>query len=100
MKKTLLCVGAGIYQVPGIQKARQMGLKVVAVDGNQQAEGFTFADQHHTLNVLDVQAVLKIAQENNADGVMTIASDICVPTVAAVAEALKLPGISREAARN
>lgn len=100
MSKTLLCVGAGIYQIPGIQKAKQMGLRIIAVDGNPQAEGFALADKHYALDVLDAGAVIKVARENSVDGVMTVASDICVPTVAAVAEALKLPGISCDAARN
>lgn len=100
MSKTLLCVGAGIYQIPGIQKAKQMGLRVIAVDGNPQAEGFALADKHYALDVLDAGAVIKVGRENSVDGVMTVASDICVPTVAAVAEALKLPGISCAAARN
>ena len=95
----ILFIGAGLYQLPGIIKAKEMGLAVVAVDGDINAPGFKFADMPLVIDVKDIERCIKIARDHQVDGVMTIASDIAVPTVAAVAEKLKLPGISSEVAK-
>jgi biotin carboxylase len=94
----ILFIGAGLYQLPGIIKAKEMGLAVIAVDGDINAPGFKLADMPLVIDVKDIERCIKIARDHQVDGVMTIASDIAVPTVAAVAEKLKLPGISSEVA--
>lgn len=99
MNKTVMFIGAGEYQLPGIKMAKGMGLRVVAVDKNPQAPGFKFADIPVTLDIRDVNGCIKIASQNNIDGVLTIASDIAVPTVAAVGNTLRLPTISTKAAK-
>lgn len=98
-KKTIMFIGAGEYQLPGIKKAKEMGLRVVATDYDKNASGLKVADVPVVLDVKDIEGSIKIAKENKIDGVLTIASDIAVPTVAAVADELGLPGISPEVAR-
>jgi len=39
MTKTILILGAGIEQTTAIKLAKEMGLKVIAVDGNPNAPG-------------------------------------------------------------
>ena len=99
MKKKIMFIGAGPYQLPGTKRAKEMGLFVIAVDRNPNAPGFKLANIHVALDVKDVKGCLRVAKENGIDGVLTIASDIAVPTVAAVAKELKLPGISPEVAQ-
>ena len=42
-QKRLLVLAAGILQVPVIKKAKDMGIYVIAADGNQNAEGLKYA---------------------------------------------------------
>ncbi len=105
MPKNLLVVGGGIEAVPGLERARQMGLRLVVSDKNPNAPGFAFAEDDDRLlaSTYDIEATVAAARRYHRevrpiDGVMCIASDI-PRTVAAVAAALGLPGITEESAR-
>lgn len=95
---TILFVGAGVSQAAAIVQARAEGFRVVAVDGDERAPGLLEADVPRVVDILDVDAVLQVAREQEVDGVMTVAADRAVPVVAAIAETLGLPGIGVETA--
>ena len=97
-KKRIMILGAGVLQRPGIVKAREMGYEVVAVDMDPNAVGFQDADINLVISTIDIPAVVKAAEEYRIDGVMTLASDMPMRTVACVGRALGLPAISEEAA--
>jgi biotin carboxylase len=82
--KTVLFVGAGRHQRRAIAQAKEMGLRVAAVDADADAPG---------LKEADVEAVLKATARLRLDGVLTVSADRAVPVVAAIAEARGLPGI-------
>ncbi len=96
--KTILFVGAGRHQRRAILQAKELGLRVVAVDRNPQAPGLAEADIAKVVDFADAAAVLKATARINIDGVMTVSADRAVPIVAAVAEARGLPGIGVETA--
>ena len=96
--KTVLFVGAGRHQRRAIAQARAEGLHVVAVDRNPDAPGLEVADVAEVVDFSDVAAVIEVARRHAVDGVLTISADRAVPVVAAVAEALGLPGIGTETA--
>jgi biotin carboxylase len=96
--KTVLFVGAGRNQRRGIARVRELGVRVVAVDGNPDAPGLPLADAGEVADILDVDAVADVGRRHSVDGVMTFAADRAVPVVAAVAERLGLPGIGSETA--
>ncbi|WP_225071662.1 ATP-grasp domain-containing protein [Desulfuromonas sp. CSMB_57] len=100
--KTLLFVGGGMEALPGIEKARELGLHVVVSDMNPQAPGLQAADGRLIASTYDVGATLTEARRYNRevrpiDGVMCLATDVPL-TVAAVAADLGLPGIPVEVA--
>ena len=97
-KKRIMILGAGVLQRPGIRKAKEMGLEVIAVDMNPNAIGFSDADISLVISTIDIPAVLKAAREYQIDGIMTLASDMPMRTVARVAQELGLPSISEDAA--
>lgn len=102
MRKTLLVISGGAEAVPGIQRAKEMGLHVVVSDINPSAPGFSIADTHIIASTYDVVATVAAAQAYHRtirpiDGVICIAADVPF-TVASVAHALGLPGIPIEAA--
>ena len=97
--KTVLFVGAGRHQRRAILRAKELGLRVAAIDRNPDAPGFADADATEVVDFADVAAAVEAARRLEPDGVLTIASDRAVPVVAAVAEALGVPGIGPETAR-
>jgi biotin carboxylase len=96
--RTILFVGAGRHQRRAILHAKQMGLRVAAVDRNPDAPGLKEADIPKVVDFSDVDAVLKATARLKLDGVLTVSADRAVPVVAAVAAARGLPGIGVETA--
>jgi biotin carboxylase len=96
--KTVLFVGAGRHQRRAILRAKELGLRVAAVDRNPDAPGLQEADIAKVVDFADVNAVLKATARLKLDGVLTVSADRAVPVVAAVAEARGLPGIGVETA--
>jgi biotin carboxylase len=96
--RTVLFVGAGRHQRRAILRAKELGLRVAAVDRNPDAPGLAEADIAKVVDFSDVAAVLKATARLKLDGVLTVSADRAVPVVAAVAEARGLPGIGVETA--
>lgn len=97
--KTIMILGASILQLPAIEKAVEMGMKVVALDMNPNAVGFGVSGViKEVISTIDVPAAIEVAKKHNIDGVMTLATDMPMRTVAAVAKECGLVGISEETA--
>jgi biotin carboxylase len=95
---TVLFVGAGRHQRRAIEQARGRGLRVAAVDRNADAPGLAPADVAEVVDFTSVAEVVEVAGRVGVDGVLTVSADRAVPVVAAVAEALGLPGIGSRTA--
>jgi len=91
--RTVLFVGAGRHQRRAILQAKELGLRVAAVDRNPDAPGLQEADIAKVVDFADADAVIKATAKLKIDGVLTVSADRAVPIVAAVAEARGLPGI-------
>jgi len=98
LNKTILMTGAGEAQSGGIQKAREMGCRVIAVDGNPDAPGLKAADISEHIDIKDLPAILALAEQHQVDTAMTVASEICLPVAASVNAELDLPGMRPEQA--
>jgi biotin carboxylase len=96
--KTVLFVGAGRHQRRAIVRARELGLRTVAVDRNSEAPGLREADSGHVLDFREIASVAELGRRETVDGVLTVSADRAVPVVAEVAEALELPGIGPDTA--
>lgn len=96
--KKLMIVGASVLQLPGILKAKEMGLEVAVVDYNPQAVGIAYADKYYNASTMDEDAVLAAAEDYKPDGIMTLATDMPMRGVAKAASALGLHGISYDTA--
>lgn len=93
---TLLVISGGREVVPVIVEARRLGLRVVVMDADPSAPGFRYADGGVLAHIDDpdvaVEAARTFAQRQRIDGVLGVAADVPM-TVAAVADALCLPGV-------
>ena len=71
---------------------------MAAVDRNSDAPGLASADVAEVVDFTSVEEVVEVARRVGVDGVLTVSADRAVPVVAAVAEALGLPGIGTQTA--
>lgn len=97
-KKRLFIIGASILQLPAIQKAKEMGLHVGVADYNPKAIGIAFADEYYNVSTIDEKGVYEAAKAFRADGIMTIATDMPMRSVAYACSRLGLVGISYDTA--
>lgn len=91
-KIKLMVLGGSPFQVPLIEKAKEMGLYVITCDYLPDNPGHALADEYHNVSTTDKEAVLEVAQECQIDAITTFCSDPAVPAVAFVADTLGLPG--------
>ena len=97
--KKIMILGASILQLPAIQKARDMGYDVVALDMNPNAVGFSVDGViKEVISTIDVDGAVEAAKRHRVDGVMTLATDLPMRAVSKVAQELHLVGLSPEAA--
>lgn len=96
--KKLLILGAGQMQVPIISLAKKLGYFTVVADYDPKAPGFKYADVVSTISTIDKEAVLKLAQEEKVDGLLTT-SDYPVRVVSYVGEKLGLFAMTQHVAR-
>lgn len=96
--KRIFIVGASILQLPAIKKAKEMGLYVGVADFNPKAVGIFYADEYFNVSTIDEKGIYKAAKEFRADGIMTLATDMPVRSVAYTAYKLNLIGPSYETA--
>lgn len=92
--KKLLVLGGSPFQVPLIEKAKEMGLYVITCDYLPENPGHALADEYHNASTTDKEAILDLARELEIDAITTFCSDPAVPTVGYVADQLSLPGPS------
>ncbi|MFA4851409.1 MAG: ATP-grasp domain-containing protein [Bacteroidales bacterium] len=93
-----MILGAGIYQLPAIKTAKKLGYEVITVDNIPDNVGHKLSDFSENVSTVDANGVLNVAKKHKIDGIMTIASDIAVLTVAYVGNKLHLPTITLEQA--
>lgn len=79
LAKTLLILGAGPDQIPGIIKAKEMGIYTIALDGNANAQGKNIADEFHLVSIKHFQQIkffIEHTLTKKVDGVIAFGVDI------------------------
>ena len=94
MKKKLAVIGASIVQKPLFLKAKEMGIEThcFAWDKSGASVCKEFADYYYPISIFEKEQILDVCREIQIDGITTITTDICVPTVCFVAENMGLIG--------
>lgn len=96
--KKLLIIGASILQLPAIKRAKELGFYVGVIDYDPNAIGIPYADTYFNVSTIDIDGVVQTAKTFKPDGIMTLATDMPMRSIAAACEALGLPGISLDTA--
>lgn len=98
MQKRLLVLAAGILQVPIIKRAYEMGIYVIAADGDPNACGLKYADKAIVANITSEEDMLRVAREENIDGVIHPCSEVSMSVMGRINDELHLSGISKDQA--
>lgn len=91
MKKILL-LGGSAQQIVAIETAKRLGHHTILCDYLSDNPGQYVADKFYLVSTTDKEAILKVAKDEQIDGILAYASDPAAPTAAYVAEKLGLPG--------
>ncbi|MGH8676549.1 MAG: ATP-grasp domain-containing protein [Burkholderiales bacterium] len=89
--RTLLVLGASIYQMATIRRARELGYRVLSADNVAHNPGHVHASKSFLVDIVDRDAVLQLARRERVDGIVAPCTDAGVPTASFVAQALGLP---------
>lgn len=88
--KALVLAGS-CSQIVLLNQLRERNIETVLADNNPNAIAIPYADKFVRVNILDVDAVRKVAQEEKVDLLLAVCADQVLLTVAKVSEELGLP---------
>ena len=71
--KKLLLLGGSRYLLPVIEAAHELGIYTITCDYLPDNTAHKYSDEYHNVSIIEKEAVLKIAQQLNVDGVMSFA---------------------------
>ena len=89
--KKILLLGGSAQQVVAIKTAKELGYYTVLCDYLPDNPGQYVADKYYNASTTDVEAVYRIAKDEEVDGILAYASDPAALSAAIVAERLGLP---------
>ncbi len=91
--KKIFILGASDFQLPAIIKAKEMGLQVAVADMNPDAVGIPYADKFYCVSTIDQKGIIEAAADFQADGIVTLCTDMPMRALACACEALGLAGL-------
>lgn len=90
-QKKILLLGGSAQQVVAIKTAKELGYYTVLCDYLPDNPGQYVADKYYNASTTDVEAVYRIAKNEEVEGILAYASDPAALPAAIVAERLGLP---------
>ena len=91
MKKVAI-IGASYLQLPLVEKCKELGYYSICFAIPEGAVCKEVCDEFYPISIVEKDSILEICKELKIDAILTIASDVAVPTVNYVAEKLGLIG--------
>lgn len=95
----IMILGGGQAQIELIKTAKSMGLYTIVVGVAGDYPGYKIADKCYFVNIFNKEDVLRIAKEEQIDGISMVCSDFGLETIGYVNDALGLSGVSEKAAK-
>ncbi|SEL57243.1 Biotin carboxylase [Ruminococcus sp. YRD2003] len=89
--KKLLILGGNPETIPLVEIANNWGIKTIVASARHTDPAKAYAWKSYDFEGLDADAVIKIAKDENVDGVLVGVADILVPMYCKVCDALNLP---------
>ena len=97
--RKIMILGGNVAQIPLIEAAKREGYYVVLVDYTTTNPGIPLADKHYQVNFMDREAVLKIAEREQVEGVISN-SEPAMTVVAYISQKRGLVGNTLESVQN
>lgn len=97
-KNWIICLGAGVSQIPLIKNASKLGYKVLAVDRNPRAPGFDFSDKKIVESTHDFEAINEKLHTNNFSGIIARSTGKALFTAASLSKKYNISGINHDLA--
>ena len=94
---TAAVIGASSESIYAINKAKELGLKVIALDGNPEAPGLKEADASFVVDIRDPQKVFEILDKEKPAVVLPVPIGRYLTTTGAVNDKYRLCGVSYDA---
>jgi len=91
MKKLLVLSGSH-SDIPLIEAGKQLGFHVITTGNDSTLIGHRYADEYHSVDFSDKQAILDLSRQLNIDAICSCANDFGAITASYVAEQMGLPG--------
>jgi biotin carboxylase len=92
--KKIAIIGASYLQMPLVLKSKELGLQTHCFAWEEGAVCKPNVDYFYPVSTLDKEKILSLCRRINIDAIVSIASDVAVPTVNFVASNLNLTGNS------
>ena len=99
MKKVMI-LGASVYQIPLIKKAKELGFFTIVTSIPGDYQGFQISDKNYFVDTKDKNRILEICKQEKIDGICTSGTDVAVITIGYVNNEMGLNGVSYETAIN
>ena len=90
-RRTILILGAGHAQIDAIMHCKDLGFRVLGCSYRKSDPGIALLDGYRQIDICDVEGVRAFAEEEGVAAVYSVGSDLAMPTVTVVSEALGLP---------
>lgn len=90
--KKIAIIGASYLQLPLVFKAKEMGIKTICFAWETGAVCKEYCDEFYPISITNKEEILAICKLKRIDSILSIASDVAVPTVTYVAENMGLTG--------
>lgn len=90
-QKKLMLLGGIRYLLPIIKAAHEQGYYVITADYIPDNIAHKFSDEYVNVSIIDKEAVLKVAQEKQIDGIMSFGVDPGVVSASYVQNKMGLP---------
>jgi hypothetical protein len=91
-------IGASSESIYGISKAKELGLEVIALDGNPEAPGLAAADKSFVVDIRDPEKVKEILDENRPEVIIPVPIGRYLTTTGVINDNYGLMGVSAKAA--
>lgn len=96
-KPIVMILGAGVYQIPAIKKAKSLGYKTIVLSYNiDQYPGSKIADIALEVDTTDIKHVVYVAKKYNVNGILTTGTDVALPALGKVNDEMHLIGPTYE----
>lgn len=98
MIKTVLVLPGTLWQVPLVQKIKEMGYKAIVVNPAEDSPCFKYSDGHLQSDIFAKEDVIQYGKDNRINAVMSDECDIAMNLVAEIGEIFNIPALDRNTA--